>query len=261
MAAIILGIVEGITEFLPVSSTGHMLLAEHFLNRPQPDVFIAVVQCGAVLAVGLVFAKRIRGFVTEWEDPATRRYVAQLAAAFVLTAIGGLILKKGGFKLPKDPAPIAWATAVGGVLIIAVEKWLDERRATSKIKWSVALAIGVAQLIAVVFPGSSRSGTTILMALAVGVKRSAAAEFSFLLGIPTLLSAGAVEILGAVRHPGPVPVDWGVVALGTIVASAVAFASVKWMLYYIRNHNFIPFGWYRIGIGVLILVAFSPLRR
>jgi undecaprenyl-diphosphatase len=124
------------------------------------------------------------------------------------------------------------------------------------VTWPVALAIGAAQLLAVIFPGASRSGTTIVMAMALGIARAPATEFSFLLGIPTLLAAGANEFVSAVRHPDPAhAINWGMIAFGTLVAAITAFISVKWLLRYVQSHTFTPFGWYRIALGVIILAA------
>ncbi len=255
IAVLILGIIEGVTEFLPISSTGHMLLAEHWLPHRQPEVFIAVIQSGAVLAVLLVFTRRLRQWLTQWREKETQEFMLKLAAAFLITAVGGVILKKTGFRLEKNPAPIAWATLIGGVLILAVERWLRGRSLRDQIGWNVAVAVGAGQLLAVVFPGLSRSGATILMALAMGSSRPAATEFSFLLGIPTLLSAGTLGICAALHHaPGGELVQWKMVLLGTAVAAVTAFASVKWLLLYVQSHTFSGFGWYRIGLGILILL-------
>ena len=188
-AVLVLGLIEGVTEFLPVSSTGHLLLAEHWLGH-KTELFNVVIQTGAVLAVLAVFAGRAKELLLGWNQPANRDYLLKLGVAFVITAIGGLALKKAGLKLPKETAPIAWATLIGGVLFVAAERWLRGRKTTETVSWAIALAVGGAQLIAVAFPGSSRSGTTILLALLLGLSRSAATEFSFLLGIPTLLAAG-----------------------------------------------------------------------
>jgi undecaprenyl-diphosphatase len=252
IGVIILGIIEGITEFLPVSSTGHLLLAEHWLGA-RSELFNVVIQTGAVVAVLAVFAARAKSLLLDWRQPANRDYLAKLAVAFVLTAIGGLALKHAGLKLPKEVSPVAWATLVGGVLFVLVEWWLRDRKTTENITWTVAIAVGIAQLVAVVFPGASRSGTTILIALVLGLSRSSAAEFSFLLGIPTLLAAGAKETLDAVKgHEAHEP--WSQILLGTVVAAIMAFLVVKWLLGYIRHHTFIPFGWYRIAVGLAILL-------
>ena len=252
ITVIILGIIEGLTEFLPVSSTGHLLIAEHWLGN-RSELFNVVIQAGAVVAVLAVFAGRAKALAFGWRDPANRDYLAKLSAAFLLTAIGGLAMKKLGLKLPKEVAPIAWATLIGGILFVAVEAWLRKRKPTEAVTWTIAIAVGLAQLVAVAFPGASRSGTTILIALILGLSRSSAAEFSFLLGIPTLLAAGAKETLDAMKgHDAHEP--WSHILLGTVVAAATAFVVVKWLLGYVRNHTFTPFGWYRIAIGLAILI-------
>jgi undecaprenyl-diphosphatase len=252
IAAIILGLIEGITEFLPISSTGHLLLAEHWLGD-RSEVFNVVIQTGAVLAVLAVFAGRAKSLLLGWRQPVNRDYLAKLTVAFVLTAIGGLLLKKAGLKLPKEVSPIAWATLIGGVLFVLVEWRLRGRKTAETISWTVAIAVGLAQLVAVGFPGASRSGTTILIALIMGLSRSSATEFSFLLGIPTLLAAGAKETLDALKDHAPHE-PWAQVILGTAVAAATAFVVVKWLLRFVQTHSFVAFGWYRIALGILILV-------
>lgn len=252
IAVVILGIIEGVTEFLPVSSTGHLLLAGHWLGQ-RSELFNVVIQSGAVVAVLAVFANRAKSLALGWREPVNRDYLLKLLVAFVLTAIGGLTLKKLGLKLPDNVAPIAWATLIGGVLFVLVETWLRGRPTTETVTWTVAIAVGLAQLIAVAFPGASRSGTTILIALMLGLSRSSAAEFSFLLGIPTLLAAGAKETFDALK--GNLPHEpWSHVLLGTVVSAVTAFVVVKWLLGYVRNHTFTPFGWYRIIVGIAILL-------
>lgn len=252
LAVIILGCVEGITEFLPISSTGHLLLVEHWIGH-RSDLFNVVIQTGAVLAVVLVFARRVRELLTEWSRPEVRDYLLKLGSAFLLTAIGGLLLKKFNLRLPTDPRPVALATLVGGIAFVLIERWLKGRPSTDDITWTVALVIGGAQLIAAAFPGASRSGTTILLALMLGLSRPAATEFSFLLGIPTLMAAGAKETYDALRESTQHE-PWSLIFLGTIVSAVTAFLAVKWLLGYIRHHTFIPFGWYRIGVGAAILL-------
>lgn len=252
LIVIILGVIEGVTEFLPVSSTGHLLLAEHWLGH-HSEVFNVVIQTGAVVAVLAVFANRAKALAFGWRDAANRDYLVKLSVAFLLTAVGGILLKKAGMKLPKEVAPIAWATLIGGILFVVVEFWLRGKKTTDSVTWTIAIAVGLSQLIAAAFPGASRSGTTILIALMLGLSRSAAAEFSFLLGIPTLLAAGAKETLDALKgHEAHEP--WGLILLGTLVAAATAFVVVKWLLGYVRKHTFTPFGWYRIAVGVAILL-------
>ena len=259
LAAILLGVIEGITEFLPISSTGHLLLAEHWLKLPESsflrsDIFNIGIQSGAVIAVLAVFSERVKQLATRFTEPATRDYLLKLGAAFVLTAVGGLLLKQAGLKLPKEVAPIAWATLVGGVLFLMLERWLKDKPSVSEITWSVALAIGAGQLVAAAFPGASRSGTTILAALALGLSRPAATEFSFLLGVPTLLAAGAYETMKAMKNAQAVPVDWLALGLGTLASAVTAFLAVRWLLRFIQTHTFVVFGWYRVVVGGMILL-------
>ncbi|MDX1951774.1 MAG: undecaprenyl-diphosphate phosphatase [Verrucomicrobiota bacterium] len=255
LAVLILGVIEGITEFLPISSTGHMLLAQNWLPYKQSEVFIAVVQSGAVLAVLMVFTERLKQIFTRLHEPETRLFLLKLGTAFMLTVMGGLTLKKLDFRLQEDVVPIAWATLIGGVLILVIEASLRNRELRNEVTWRVAIAIGIGQLLAIIFPGLSRSGSTILMGLAMGIKRPAVTEFSFLLGIPTLLSAGALEIVSALKNPQETgPVDWGMLAFGSVVAAVTAFIVVRWLLKYVQTHTFNIFGWYRIVLGALILL-------
>ena len=252
---ILLGIIEGVTEFLPVSSTGHLLLAEHWLSLPsQPtELFNVVIQSGAVLAVIMVFGGRIAGMLRDWKTPVVRDYVGKLAAAFLLTAIGGLALKKLGLEFPKNAAPVAWATLVGGLVILVVERSLKHQTGTIMVTWPVAVAVALAQLLAMSFPGTSRSGASIIVALLFGLSRPAATEFSFLVGVPTLLAAGGFKILSALRHAEEPHEPWSQIFLGTIVAAVTAFVVVRWLLHYVQNHTFVLFGWYRVVLGGLIL--------
>lgn len=253
---ILLGIIEGITEFLPVSSTGHLLLAEAWLKpaRYPSEVFNVVIQGGAVLAVILAFAGRLREMARNWRAPATRDYVIKLGVAFVITVIGAVILKKLGLKLGQNPVPVAWATLVGGVVILGVERWLRPVPGSAQITWPVAVAVGCAQLLAAAFPGTSRSGASIIMSLGFGVSRPAATEFSFLLGVPTLLSASGYAVLSLARHP-EAHEPLGQLVLGTVVSAITAFAAVKWLLRFVQTHTFVLFGWYRVVLGALILVC------
>ena len=257
IAVVILGIIEGITEFIPVSSTGHLLIAEHWLPR-QSDLFNVVIQCGAVLAVLPLFPQRLHKFIFEWRDLETQNYALKIFVAFFITGVGGLILEKEGFKLPEQLAPIAWAWLIGGIGFVAVEWWLRGKKLSDDITWSVVIAVGVGQLIAAVFPGTSRSGSTILLCLLLGLNRPAATEFSFLVGIPTMLAAGGSEIFKQLRHPvpGAPPENWGMVLLGFLVAAAVSFVAVGWLLRYIQTHTFTAFGWYRIALAIVTFVFF-----
>ncbi len=256
IAVVLLGIVEGVTEFLPVSSTGHLLLAQHWLP-PQSDEFTTVIQCGAALALFAVFTDRLKQLCFRWREPATRDFFSKLGLAFLITGVGGLVLKKLDFSLPDRVTPVATATLLGGILFLVVENWLRGRPASDEITWRVAVAAGLAQLLAAVFPGTSRSGATILAALVLGVRRPAAAEFSFMLGIPTLLAAGGLEAVSALRSPPPGGIDWGMILLGSLVAAVTAFAVVKWLLRFVQTHTFVGFAWYRIVLGIALLTFVS----
>jgi undecaprenyl-diphosphatase len=252
IAVTLLGIIEGLTEFLPVSSTGHLLIAERWLPG-QSDLFNVVIQCGAVLAVLPLFPERLRQFVFRWREPATRDYLLKLGIAFALTGAGGFVMDKKGFKLPDNLLPVALALFVGGVGFILVERWLRGRKMSEEVTWAIALAVGIGQLIAAAFPGTSRSGVTIVLALLLGLSRVAATEFTFLVGIPTMLAAGGLKIFKAIHHAGPAPQEnWSMVMLSFLVAAVVSFLAVKWLLRYVQTHTFTAFGWYRIGVALLI---------
>lgn len=264
IAVIVLGLVEGITEFLPISSTGHLLLTEQFFKEtwglPQrSDLFNTVIQCGAVMAVVVLFTQRVKQMFFHWRDPAVRTFIFKLAAAFVITAVGGLALKKAGLELPETAGPIAWATLIGGFVIFAIERWIKGRPLQQEVSWLSAILVGFGQLLAAVFPGASRSGTTILAAMAAGADRKPATEFSFLLGIPTLLAAGVLQIADAWQdaHTQGVQMteNWAQLIVGALVAAITAFIAVKWLLRFVQTHTFLAFGWYRIGLGVLILLV------
>ena len=255
ITVVILGLIEGITEFIPVSSTGHLLIAEHWLPR-QTDLFNIVIQCGAVIAVLPLFPNRLHKFVFEWREKETRDYLLKIFAAFALTCAGGFIIDKKGFKLPEELAPIAWALLIGGVAFLGIEWWLRGRKLSNEITWSIAIAVGLGQLIAAVFPGTSRSGSTILLCLLFGLNRPAAAEFSFLVGIPTMLAAGALKIFEAFHHHGAAAAqeNWGMVLLATAISAVTSFIAVKWLLRYVQTHTFNLFGWYRIALAIVIFV-------
>jgi undecaprenyl-diphosphatase len=258
IAVVILGIIEGVTEFLPISSTGHLLLAENTHLLPQQsELFNVVIQAGAVLAVFLVFSRRVASLLFGLGNSETRDYLYKLIAAFLITAAGGLIAKKLGFALPKDIWPIAWATLFGGVLILVIEWSAEDREGDDHVTWPVAITVGIAQILAAVFPGTSRAGATILFAIALGMSRPAATEFSFLLGIPTLWAASAFEILHELKSPAPEPTDWHMVALGAIVSAVVAFIVVWWILRWIQTHTYVVFGWYRIALGLAMVLLAS----
>jgi undecaprenyl-diphosphatase len=256
LVAVILGMIEGITEFIPVSSTGHLLIAENILQVKESDLFNIVIQCGAVIAVLPLFPQRLRQFVFEWRDKKTRDYLLKIFAAFAMTGVVGLVLEKNGCNLDKTPAPIAWALLIGGIAFLAIEWRLRGRKLSGEITWFIVIAVALGQLIAAVFPGTSRSGSTIMLCLLLGLNRPAATEFSFLVGIPTMLAAGGLKIFEALHHPDPLAPheNWGMVLLATAVAAAVSFIAVKWLLRYIQTHTFNLFGWYRIALAVAVFL-------
>jgi undecaprenyl-diphosphatase len=253
---IILAVIEGITEFLPISSTGHLLIAEKWLNSHQTDLFNVVIQSGAVLAVIPLFSSRFHQFIYRWREPATRDYLLKISLAFFITGVGGLIIDKKGVKLPEELTPVAWALLIGGILFVVVETLLRGKKLGEQVTWTIAVAVGLGQLIAAVFPGASRSGSTILISLLLGLNRPIATEFSFLVGIPTMLAAGGLKIFHAFHHPvaGAPQEHWGMVIMATVIAAAVSFVAVKWLLRYVQTHTFIAFGWYRIVLGGLLLI-------
>ena len=254
LVVIILGIIEGITEFIPVSSTGHLLIAQRWLPR-QSDLFNVVIQAGAVLAVLPLFGERLK-MLSRWRERASQTMIAKIAVSFGISGAIGLVLDAKGLKLPEHVTPVALALLIGGIVFIAVEMMLRGRKGSDEISWTVAIAIGFAQLIAVVFPGASRSGSTIIFALVLGAARPVATEFSFLVGIPTMLAASGWKIFKALHHPvdGAMHEDWAMLALAAVVAAVVSFIAVKWMLRYVQSHTFSGFGWYRIGFAVFLLV-------
>jgi undecaprenyl-diphosphatase len=250
---VLLGIIEGITEFLPISSTGHLLIAERWLGQ-RSDLFNIVIQAGAILAVCLIYRARIWALLTQWRDPEKRDYLAKLILAFLITAVLGLVAVKMGFKLPKELHGIAWALIIGGIWMIVAEQIAARRPESSKITWTVAILVGIAQMVAGLFPGTSRSASTIFIALLAGTNnRGAATEFAFLVGIPTMFAASGYELLDKMRHGQSMPVDWTAVIVGFVISTVVAFVAVKWLLTYIQTHRFTAFAVYRIILGVLLL--------
>jgi undecaprenyl-diphosphatase len=256
--AVILGAVEGITEFIPVSSTGHLLIAEHLLGVRESDLFNVVIQAAAAVAVLPLFKVRLRQVLRSARDAQARDFTLKVVAAFAVTGAGGVVLEKLGYRLPERAVPVAVALVVGGAAFIAIERWLLGREPRGEITWTIAVAVGLAQLLAAVFPGTSRSGATILIMLALGLARPAATEFSFLVGIPTLLAAAALKIGKAAFHQGPgaAPEDWGLLLIAAAVSAVVSFAAVRWLLRFVQTHTFTGFGWYRIAAGAAILALF-----
>ena len=252
---ILLGLIEGITEFLPISSTGHLLIAEHWLGH-RSDVFNVVIQAGAILAVVLIYRQRLWQLATNLGGPENRDYASKLAVAFLITAALGLVATKLGFKLPDRITPVAWALIVGGAWMIGAEAFASRQPDRSEITWTVAILVGLAQVVAGIFPGTSRSAATIFIAMIAGTSnRPAATEFAFLVGIPTMFAASGYELLKAMKADGGVHEDWSALGIAFFVSLVTAFVAVKWLLGYIRTHRFTPFAVYRIVLGIALLIA------
>ena len=253
--AILLGIIEGITEFLPISSTGHLLIAEQWLGA-RSDLFNVSIQSGAILAVTLIYWRRLWTLARGLGERAHRAYVGKLLSAFALTALLGLVAVKLGFKLPSSVLPVAWALVLGGLWMLAAEAIAARLRPSREVSWTVALVVGVAQMLAGVFPGLSRSASTIFAAMLAGTRdRSAATDFSFILGIPTLYAAGVYELWHALRHGGMHHEHWGALGVAFVASALTAFIAVKWLLAYIKTHRYTLFAWYRIALGGVLFVA------
>ena len=249
---VLFGIIEGITEFLPISSTGHLLIAEHWLGH-RSDLFIVGIQAGAMLAVIGVFWRRLLQ-LCNLGDPANRDYVMKLALAFFVTMAGGLVVKKLGLSLPETVRPVALALIIGGVVILGVERLVADRPPDGAISWQAAFWVGACQILAAVFPGTSRSAATIFAAMLAGTTlRPAATEFAFLVGVPTMFAATAYELLKLPRDDFAAE-PWGDLALGFVVSAIVAFIAVKWLLRYVQSHRFTLFAWYRILAGAALLL-------
>ena len=212
-----------------------------------------VIQAGAILAVTLIYWRRIVGLLTGWQDAENRDYLVKLTVAFLITAVLGLIVKALGFELPETITPIAWALVIGAFWMIAAEIYAGKLEDQSAILWRVAIAVGIAQVVAGVFPGLSRSGTTIFVAMVLGTSnRPAATEFAFLVGIPTMYAASAFEIFGQLRD-GAGSEDWTSLGIAFVVSTITAFVSVKWLLGFIRSNRFTVFSIYRLVFGGLLL--------
>src|SRR5579883_1344215 len=254
LRVVLLGIIEGITEFLPISSTGHLLVAERWLGG-RSETFNVVIQAGAILAVVLIYRQRLWELATTFHKPGNRDYALKLIAATAITCALSFIAVKLGFKLKDDVAPIAWAFLIGGVWMIVAEHFAAKLRDSTTITWKVAILVGLAQVVAGIFPGTSRSAATIFVAMLAGASnRPAASEFAFLVGIPTMFAASGYELLKAMKA-GEGHEDWSALALGFVVSTIVAFVAVKWLLGFIRTHRFTPFALYRIVLGAVLLLT------
>ena len=260
--ALILGIVEGVTEFLPISSTGHLILAGDLLhfNDARGKLFEIVIQCGAILAVCWEYRAKIGSVIAGLgSQEQARRFVLNLVIAFIPAAVLGLAFAKAIKAKLFAPVPVALAFIIGAFVIL----WAERRehkiriREVDEMRWSDALKVGFAQAFALI-PGTSRSGATIIGGLLFGLSRKAATEFSFFLAIPTLFAASAYELY---KERALLSLDdWGMWAVGFIAAFVSAFLCVRWLLRYISSHDFSAFAWYRIAFGLVVLgTAYSGL--
>jgi undecaprenyl-diphosphatase len=256
----LLGIIEGITEFLPISSTGHLLIAEQLGLGLRSDLFNIVIQAGAILAVTVIFWQRLWGIATGLGDPEQRAYALKLTAAFLITAVLGLLVAKLGFELPETVTPVAWALILGGLWIILAERIAAQQGEEPHISWKVAVVVGLAQIMAGIFPGTSRSGATIFAAMLCGTSdRKAATEFSFLVGIPTMYAASGYALLKEAKA-GVSGENWTELGVAFAVSTVTAFVAVKWLMRYIQTHTFTAFAYYRIALGTGLLLFVGIFR-
>lgn len=249
---VVLGVVQGLTEFLPVSSTGHLILAEKLLQVGESNFltsFTIAIQVGSILAVLWLYGR----------DLFNKELVKKIAAAFVPTAvIGFLIYKIVKTIFLESGTIVAAALVLGGVAMIIIERWYAKReqfvyKDLATLSYRDAALIGLAQALAMI-PGVSRSAATIFGGLALGLSRSAIVEFSFLLAIPTMLAATGYDLFkSGASFSGD---QFGLIAVGAIVSFIVSVASIKWLIGFIRQHNFVGFGVYRVVVGIIWLLAF-----
>ena len=259
--AIIMGLVEGFTEFLPISSTGHLILAGELLNFTgvRETVFKIVIQLGAVLAVVWEYRERVTRLLSGLgSDPLQQRFARNVAVAFMPAAIAGVLFSATITELLFHPVPVAIALVVGGVIILWVEHRQRQRSTPPRVEtvddmtMLDALKVGFAQSFALI-PGTSRSGSTIIGGMLFGLSRKAATEFSFFLAMPTMLGATVYSVIK--ERDALSMADFPLFSLGFISAFIAAFLCVRWLLRYISTHDFTIFAWYRIVFGILVLVT------
>ncbi|MBA2918586.1 undecaprenyl-diphosphate phosphatase [Sphingomonas sp. MAH-20] len=260
LTAILLGIVEGLTEFLPVSSTGHLILASELLGYKAETwaTFNVIIQLGAILAVIVLYWRTFWAVATGvFKGEATSfRFIANLLLAFVPSVVLGLIFIDRIEALLGNAVVVAVALVLGGVAILVIEalvKAPEEAPGVAAVPWRKALGIGLLQCLAMI-PGVSRSGATIMGALALGVERRTAAEFSFFLAVPTMLGATTLEVVKNHDELTSGHVDWGLVGVGFVVSFLVAIVVIRWFVGLISRRGFAPFAWYRIVAGSVALV-------
>jgi undecaprenyl-diphosphatase len=261
-AALLLGVVEGLTEFLPVSSTGHLILVSDLLgiNDEKGKVFDIVIQLGAILAVCWEFRARFtRAFSGLATDPVQQRFAGNLAVAFVPAAVVGLLFQSQIKAYLFNPVSVAVALVVGAVAIFAIERWYKRHGAprvntVDEMTWKDALKVGLAQCLSLI-PGTSRSGATIMGGMVFGLSRQAATEFSFFLSVPIMFAATGYQV---VKYRALfTAADVGPFAVGFIVSFVSALIAVKALIRYVAHHDFNAFAWYRIALGAVVLLYFS----
>ncbi|MBE6946855.1 MAG: undecaprenyl-diphosphate phosphatase [Ruminococcaceae bacterium] len=276
LKAILFGIVEGITEWLPISSTGHLILLNQFVKLDVTpafyEMFQVVIQLGAILAVIVLFFKKLNPFApskTKNEKKQTWSLWAKVAVAVVPSAVVGFLLDDWMDAHLYNYVVVAVMLVVYGVAFLFVEKWNAERQfriqSVYEIDYKTALLLGAFQCLSLI-PGTSRSGATILGAIILGVSRSSGAEFSFFMAIPTMLGASGLKLLkygkdildGAADAPNQTEIS--VLLVGSVVAFVVSLLVIKGLMEYVRKHNFSVFGIYRIVLGVVVLGYFLLLH-
>ena len=269
LKAILFGIVEGITEWLPISSTGHMILLNEFVTLDVSpefwEMFLVVIQLGAILAVVVMFWGKLFPFKFK-QKPVIQKDIFnmwfKIIAACIPAAVVGLLFDEQLEALFYNPISVSIALIVFGVAFILIENKNKELKPRitelSMITYKTAMIIGLFQLIAAIFPGTSRSGATILGALLIGVSRTVAAEFTFFLAIPVMLGASVLKILKfGLSFTGGEAV---ILLTGMVIAFIVSVIIIKFLLGYIKKHDFKVFGWYRIVLGILVLSYFYLLK-
>ncbi|MGD9601075.1 MAG: undecaprenyl-diphosphate phosphatase [Gammaproteobacteria bacterium] len=255
LKAVLLGIVEGLTEFLPISSTGHLIIAGDWLdfNRGSAGSFEVFIQLGAILSVCWFYRERLAAVVRDLgRSPAANRFALNLGIAFVPAAAVGFFAHGHIKAMLFNPTVVAWALIAGGIAILLVERHLSAPRALSadSVTPRQALQIGCAQVLALI-PGVSRSGATIMGGMVSGLDRRAATEFSFFLAIPMMFAATVYDLAKGWGELGTE--DIGIFAVGFVTAFVSALAAIKFLLRYVSQHSFAAFAWYRIVFGALLL--------
>lgn len=254
--AVLLGVIEGVTEFLPISSTGHLILANRWLDAGVPNhVFEIVIQLGAILAVVWLYRAKFLHAVTGLRhDPAARHFVRNVLIAFLPAMVIGALAHAFIKQVLFNPTVVAWGLIVGGIAILVVERIKPPPAiaSTEDMPWRVAFLIGLVQCFAMI-PGVSRAGATILGALLCRVTRPAAAEFSFFLAVPTMLAATSYDLY--TNYASLSGDGLGIIAAGFIAAFLTALVVVKWLVGFVQHHGFEPFAYYRIILGGAVLLA------